>query len=439
MTVDLTLDTGSPGAGRSAAAVQSFRAASESGATLMRRLARTERHRKVTALLLIAPLAAFLLFTFLLPIAGMLWRSVDDRDVARVMPRTVAALESWTATGLPDETTFAALATDLSSAARDGTIGQAAKRLNYDLNGFRNLAATTARKLPQSGVTTGVGTPGTKEMLIGLDRRWGERDTWAAIRRASGPVTAFYLLSAIDLKRDAANSVIAAPANIAIYREVLARTFTISLVVTLVCLVLGFPLAHLLATAPPNVANLLMILILLPFWTSLLVRTMAWIVLLQNQGVVNGALLHLGLIDHPVRMIFNRFGVYVAMIHVLLPFMVLPIYSVMQAISPAYMRAALSLGARPSVAFTRVYLPLTLPGVGAGCLLVFILALGYYITPALVGGAADQMISYFIAFYTTDTVNWGMASALGAVLLTSTLLLYCVYQRLVGANAMRLG
>jgi putative spermidine/putrescine transport system permease protein len=413
----------------------------------MRRLARADRYRKITALLLIAPLAGFLLFTFLVPICGMLWRSVDDRDVARVMPRTVAAIGSWSGDGVPGEAEFAALATDLATASRDGTIGQAAKRLNYDLNGFRTLMAVTARKLTRAGAAGGigeaapadVGAVGAKEAMIRIDSRWGEPDIWAAIRRASGPVTAYYLLSAIDLKRNASDSIVAAPPNIAIYREVLARTFGISLVVTLVCLVLGFPVAHLLATAQPNVANLLLILVLLPFWTSLLVRSMAWIVLLQNQGVVNGLLLHLGLIDHPVRLIFNRFGVYVAMIHVLLPFMVLPIYSVMRGISPVYMRAALSLGARPGEAFVRVYLPLTLPGVGAGCLLVFILALGYYITPALVGGAADQMISYFIAFYTTDTVNWGMASALGAVLLTSTLLLYGIYQRVVGANGMRLG
>jgi putative spermidine/putrescine transport system permease protein len=436
MTVELTLDQ--PEGSRFPQPVQSPEAHGASGPTLMRRLARADRHRKITALLLIAPLAGFLLFTFLLPIGGMLWRSVDDRDVARVMPRTVAAIGSWSGNGLPDEATFAALAADLTTASRDGTIGQAAKRLNYDVNGFRTLMAATVRKLPTADATD-LGEAGAKEALIRIDHRWGEPNIWAAIRRASGPVTAYYLLSAIDLKRDASNHIVAAPPNIAIYREVLARTFAISLVVTLVCLVLGFPLAHLLATARPNVANLLLILVLLPFWTSLLVRTMAWIVLLQNQGVVNGLLLDLGLIDHPVRMIFNRFGVYIAMIHVLLPFMILPVYSVMQGISPAYMRAALSLGARPGVAFVRVYLPLTLPGIGAGCLLVFILALGYYITPALVGGAADQMISYFIAFYTTDTVNWGMASALGAVLLASTLLLYGVYQRLVGANGVRLG
>jgi putative spermidine/putrescine transport system permease protein len=405
----------------------------ESGPALRKQLARNERRRGVSAFLLIAPLLVFLLLTFLLPLAGMLWRSVEDHDVARVLPHTVVALGSWSGDGLPDEGAYAALEADVAAATEAGTLAQAAKRLNYDMNGFRTLLATTARKLPATGAT------GAKEALVRIDRRWGERDTWAAINRASGPVTSFYLLSALDLKRDASGRVIAAPENAAIYRTVLARTFTVSAVVTLFCVILGFPLAYLLATVRPNISNLLMILVLLPFWTSLLVRTTAWIVLLQNQGIVNGALLHLEIIDHPLRLIFNRFGVYVAMTHVLLPFMVLPLYSVMQAIPPAYMRAALSLGAPPSVAFIRVYLPLTLPGVGAGCLLVFILAIGYYITPALVGGAADQMISYFIAFYTTDTVNWGMASALGAVLLAATLLLYGIYHRLFGGDGMRLG
>ena len=411
----------------------SLAAVSESGPSLRHQLALTERRRTIMAVLLIAPLIGFLVFTFLVPIGGMLLRSVEDRDVGRVMPQTVVAIGSWNGKGLPDEATYAALAADLAKAEQAGTLGQAAKRLNYDVNGFRTLMAKTAHRLPQGG------SGSIKEALIRIDRRWAEPDTWAAIKHASGPLTAFYLLSAVDLKQSATGGIIAAPENTAIYREVLLRTFTVSLVVTLLCLALGFPLAHLLATASPNIANLLMILVLLPFWTSLLVRTTAWIVLLQNEGIVNQALMYLGVIDHPVRLIYNRFGVYVAMTHVLLPFMVLPLYGVMQGIQPAYMRAALSLGASPRVAFTRVYLPLTLPGVGAGCLLVFILALGYYITPALVGGAADQMISYFIAFYTTDTINWGMASALGAVLLVSTLVLYSVYQRLVGSEGMRLG
>ena len=135
---------------------------------------------------------------------------------------------------------------------------------------------------------------------------------------------------------------------------------------------------------------------------------------------------------------YNRFGVYVAMTHILLPFMVLPLYSVMRGIPPQYMRAAASLGARPLRAFLRVYLPQTVPGIGAGCLLVFILAIGYYITPALIGGINDQMVSYFVAFFTNQTVNWGMASALGTVLLIVTLLLFALYARLVGIDRLRL-
>jgi putative spermidine/putrescine transport system permease protein len=200
---------------------------------------------------------------------------------------------------------------------------------------------------------------------------------------------------------------------------VFARTFTISFGVTALCLILGFPVAYLLATLPAGRSNLLMIFVLLPFWTSLLVRTCAWIVLLQREGVVNNSLRWMGIVDEPLRLIYNRFGVYVAMTHVLLPFMILPLYSSMKAISPAYMRAAASLGASPVTAFLRVYLPQTLPGIGAGCLLVCILALGYSITPAL------------IALYTTETVNWGLASALGAVLLLATLLLAAVYGNLV--------
>jgi putative spermidine/putrescine transport system permease protein len=181
-----------------------------------------------------------------------------------------------------------------------------------------------------------------------------------------------------------------------------------------------------------------MILVLLPFWTSLLVRTTAWVVLLQNKGIVNDSLIALGILQEPTQLIYNRIGVYVAMTHVLLPFMILPLYSVMRGISPSFVRAARSLGAPPTTAFLRVYLPQCLPGIGAGCLLVFVLALGYYITPALVGGAGDQMIAYFIAFYTTATINWGLASALGVVLLVATLMLCATYNKLVGFDRVAL-
>ena len=241
------------------------------------------------------------------------------------------------------------------------------------------------------------------------------------------------------MRRDADNEVIGAPSEQRVFRAVLGRTLWIAGVVTLVCLVLGYPVALVIARQPPQRAAILIFLVLLPFWTSLLVRTVAWVVLLQKEGVLNSMLLSLSIVNEPLKMIYNRFAVYVAMIHVLLPFMVLPLYSVMRSISPTYLRAASSLGATPWTAFRRVYMPQTLPGIAAGCLMVFIQALGYYITPALVGGADDQMISYFIAFYASKTVNWGMAAALSLMLLAATLLLYAVYNRLVGIEKMRLG
>ncbi|WP_298375332.1 ABC transporter permease [Azospirillum sp.] len=392
---------------------------------LKRRLRRAERARQLRALGLVLPLFLFLLFTFVIPIAGMIWRSVDDWEVPQVLPHTVAALSDWNGQDLPSETAFAALAGDLQAARAAGTVAVAAKRLNYVVNGSRTVLTSTARNLKTAP------EPGTaKATLIGLNPAWGERATWAAIKSASGPVTAYYLLGAVDLTRDVNGAIVATPEDQAIYRDVFARTFSIGFGVTALCLLLGFPVAYLLANLPTAQSNMLMIFVLLPFWTSLLVRTCAWIVILQGEGIVNGSLQWLGVIDEPLRLIYNRFGVYMAMTHVLLPFMILPLYSVMRSISPAYMRAAASLGAPPATAFLRIYLPQTIPGIGAGCLLVFILAIGYYITPALVGGAGDQMISAFIAFYTTETVNWGLASALGAVLLLSTLVLALVYGKL---------
>ena len=309
----------------------------------------------------------------------------------------------------------------------------AAKRLAYDLPGFRSLLLAAGRNLPDAPEGS------WRETLIGLDPRWGETATWAAIQRAAAPWTPLYLLAALDRQQDAAGQIVRAPPEQAIYVDILLRTFWIGFVVMTFCLVLGYPLAYKLASLPPRISNLLLILVLLPFWTSLLVRTAAWVVLLQREGPVNGLLQALRIADQPLQLVYNRFGLYVAMTHILLPFMVLPLYSVMRGIPPQYMRAAASLGARPLRAFLRIYLPQTVPGIGAGCLLVFILAIGYYITPALVGGANDQMISYFVAFFTNQTVNWGMASALGAVLLIATLVLFVVYARLVGIDRLKLG
>ena len=400
---------------------------------LRRALARSGRAERWRAALLVLPLFLFLLASFIVPIGAMLARGFVDSDVAHILPRVSAELRHWDGRELPPDGAFAALVEDLRAAREAGTLASAATRLNYDIAGFRTLLVTSGRR-----VASEPATDSPRAALLAIDPKWGDRETWAAIRRAGGPVTDFYLLAALDLRRDADDALASAPPDQAVFRNVLARTLWIAAVVTLVCLVLGYPVALFIARQPPQRAALLLFLVLLPFWTSLLVRTVAWVVLLQRQGILNNLLLSLGIVHDPLRMIFNRFAVYVAMVHVLLPFMVLPLFAVMKGISPSYERAAASLGAAPFTAFRRVYLPQTLPGVAAGCLMVFIQALGYYITPALVGGADDQMISYFIAFYASRTVNWGMAAALSIMLLAATLVLYAVYNRMIGLDKLRM-
>jgi putative spermidine/putrescine transport system permease protein len=414
-------------------ATSSIASGSASATSLRRALARSARKEQLRAVALVLPLFVFLLATFIVPIGAMLGRAIFDSEIAQILPRVTAELARWDARELPPDSTYAALVADVLAAREAGTLASAATRLNYDVPGFRSLLFATGRRAAAE--------PGAspRELVAGVDPKWNDLETWAAIRRAAGPATDFYLLAALDLRRDASEAITGAPPEQAVFRNVLGRTLWISGIVTLACLVLGYPVAYFIARQSTSVAAVLLFLVLLPFWTSLLVRTVAWVVLLQREGILNNLFISLGFVNEPIRMIFNRFAVYVAMVHVLLPFMVLPLYAVMKGISPSYLRAASSLGAAPFTAFRRVYLPQTLPGVGAGCLMVFIQALGYYITPALVGGADDQMISYFIAFYASKTVNWGMAAALSIMLLTATLALYAVYDRMVGIDKMRLG
>lgn len=400
---------------------------------LKAKLRRAERMKKLRAFGLVAPLLLFILVSFVAPITDMLRRSVQDTELSEVWPQTTKAMSGWTERSqVPDSAIFTTLAGELRSSFKDKSLSTAARRLNYAVDNGRSLVFGTARKLPDQ-------SDDWKATLIAIDARWGSVDTWQAINQASGPFTSFFLLKAVDLEQKANGDLVSVDPDSAIYVDILIRTFTVAFAVTVLSVLLGFPVAYLLANLPAKSANLLMILVLLPFWTSLLVRTAAWVVLLQEQGLVNEALQWIGVIDSPMRLIYNRIGVYIAMTHVLLPFMIMPMYAVMKGIKPHFMRAAVSLGARPTTAFIRVYLPMTLPGIAAGALLVFIMALGYYVTPALIGGAADQMISYFIAYYTSGSVNWGLASALGAVLLAVTMILYAIYNRLVGISNMKLG
>ena len=384
---------------------------------------------------LVAPLALFIGVTFLAPLVTMLVRSVHDPVVAAALPDTLAALRAWDGAGAPPEAAFAAAARELTAAREQRTLGQIATRVNRVQGGLRSVITRSVRRL------RGVEADARPAALAAADPAWGEASTWRALQRAGQRWTLRHYLNAVDRDRAADGSVVRQPEERRIYLQLYRRTLLVSLAVTALCLLLGYPLAYLIAQAPPRRAALLLVAVLLPFWTSLLVRTTAWIVLLQTQGVINDLLVGLGLLgdDGRLALVYNMTGTLIAMTHVLLPFMVLSLYSVMRTINPWYLRAAASLGAGPVQAFRRVYWPQSLPGVGAGSLLVFIMALGYYITPALVGGRSGQLISNLIAYHMQESLNWGLAAALGAILLLCVLLLYVVYDRLVGINRLRLG
>ncbi len=406
------------------------------GTPLKRRIAQAQRRARLRAFLLVAPLLLFIGLTFIAPIAEMLSRSVDNRIVPDNMPRTVAALEDWDAGRgeLPPDAAFAALAQDMRDMVAALTHTRVGQRLNYEAAGFSSLFRRTGRAVGRME-----GDP--RAGLIEADRAWGEVATWALIQRFSGPRTAGYFVAALDMTRTPEGDLVLKPENERIYLRLFVRTLVMSLMVTCFTLLLGYPIAYLLASLPLRSANLLMILVLLPFWTSLLVRTSAWIVLLQQNGVINDMLVWVGLVadDNRLRMMFNETGSIIAMTHILLPFMILPLYSVMKTIPPSYVRAAKSLGATNWTAFWRVYFPQSVPGVGAGAILVFILAIGYYITPELVGGATGVFISNRIAFHISSSLNWGLAAALASLLLAVVLILYWTYDRMVGIDNVKLG
>jgi len=404
------------------------------GTPLKQRLQKTLLRRKLIAVGLVLPLGAFVFFTFLFPIFMMLFRSVENPVVHENLPQTVAVLESWNGEDVPGEEAFAALVADLITARKSKQIGRVATRMNFETSGVRSVFTSTARKAKKM-------KPPFKEAMIKANPLWGERKMWVTIKRMGQPFTATQYLAALDMKFDVDNNIVMQDEDRQIYVQIFGRTLWISFLVAALCFLLGYPVAYLLATLPLKYSNLLMIMVLLPFWTSLLVRTTSWIVLLQTNGVINDLLVWSGIIDEAnrIQMIYNQMGTVIAMTHILLPFMILPLYSVMKTIPPSYMRAALSLGANPVRAFFRVYAPQTVPGIGAGALLVFILSIGYYITPALVGGRTGQMISNFIAFHMQKSLNWGLAAALSGILLIGVLFLYWVYSKIVGVDNMKLG
>ncbi len=393
------------------------------------------RRAQLRSLGLVAPLVIYIGVTFLAPLGTMLTRSIYDPVVANVLPETLELLENWDGQSLPSEDIFATAAQEIKRAEAERTLGQVAARVNRIQGGLRSVFTQTARELRR------IEEGPWQENMVGIDSIWADLGTWYTIQITGERFTRRHYESALDLQRLPDGSLTPQPMERRIYLKLFWRTLLVSMMVTLLCLILGYPIAHLIANSPENRMNWLLILVLIPFWTSLLVRTTSWIVLLQTQGVFNDLLVALGLISEEGRlaMVYNMTGTIIAMTHVLLPFMVLPLYSVMRGIPPTYMHAAASLGASPLQAFLRVYWPQSLPGVGAGGLLVFILAIGFFITPALVGGSEGQLISNMIAYHMQTSLNWGLAAALGGVLLVGVILLYLLYDRLVGIERMGLG
>ena len=409
------------------------------GKPLKRSLAIALRRQKIRALLLISPLLIFVLFTFLFPIASMLFRSVENDIVSEILPETVVALYSWDAESdeLPDEIVYSAFAGDLQRAAKAKDHTRVGLRLNYEKSGMASLFKKTARQVKKWDLEADTSF---KAKLIETHKGWADIAVWQTLKTHSARYTSGYFLNSIDMRKTVSGPEFQ-PEDRQILVTLFKRTLIISLVITMSCILLSYPVAWLLANLPMRQANLLMILVLLPFWTSLLVRTSAWKVMLQQQGVINDLLVALGMIEETGRLalINNQLGTVIAMTHILLPFMILPMYSVMQSIPPTYLRAAKSLGATNWTAFWRIYFPQSVPGIGAGSILVFILSIGYYITPEIVGGNKGVFISNRIAYHIFQSMNWGLAAALGTILLVAVLILYWAYDKIVGIDNVKLG
>jgi putative spermidine/putrescine transport system permease protein len=403
------------------------------GRPLKEALARAQSAAKRRAFMLVLPLLAFILITFVWPIVEVLQQSAYNPRFSANMPGITQWFRDNPVGTEPDEAAYAILAADLTAAAAAKTVAVAGERVNYALSGTRSLFTSTGRKAKDL-------QPPYREALLALDPQWGDPELWGVMRQASHAVTADFYLAALDLERAPDGAIQRVDERQRVYVNLFLRTFALSAVITAICLILGYPVAFLLSTLPVRTSSLLLILVLLPFWTSLLVRTTSWIVLLQGKGVINNLLVWAGFVSEDGRLaMINLTGTIVAMTHILLPFMILPLFSVMKPIPPSYVRAARSLGATSWTAFRRVYLPQTIPGIGAGGLLVFILSVGYYITPALVGGADGQLISNLIAFHVNKSNNWSLAAALATLLLLAILLLYWLYDKLVGIDKLKLG
>ncbi len=404
------------------------------GIPLKKKLSRALFQSRLRAFGLVTPLLLLIVLGFIFPILVFLTRGVYNDTFEKYMVNLTPLIQDWDGVSEPTEEMFEALVMDLRIIKKDKTIGKVATRANREFSGSRSLILSSGRKAKKLQAPY-------KESLIALKEKWGDINVWKALKITSKSLTPGFVASALDMKYTADGRFEMKPDERRIHLKLFLRTLEMSLIVVLAGLVLGYPVAFLLAGLPIRTANLLLIFVLLPFWTSLLVRTTAWIAMLQGQGVLNDLSVVFGLATEEDRfsLIYNKTGTLISMTHILLPFMILPLYSVMKTIPATYVKAAKSMGATNWTAFWRIYFPQTIPGIGAGGILVFILAISFYITPALIGGQDGTMISNFIDFHMRKTLNWSLAAAMGGVLLVLVLFLYWIYDRVVGIDNMKLG
>ena len=396
-----------------------------------------DRKEKLKAFALVSPLLLFVLVFFITPICIILIKGIYNPKIKTLLPNTVVSMQTYKYQNVfPKDETIKILLSELKVLAKERNSGILSEELNRMVPGFGSVIKKTSRKIKKIDIEN---IESYKDFLLNISKRWENPKYWMTIKRANDGFTLSYVLSALDLEFNIEGKIVQKDESLRIYLPILLKTLYMAFLITLITMILAYPTSYYLASLPKSKANLLMIFILLPFWTSILVRIVSWITLLQQKGVANDVMMYFNIINQPLDMMFNQFATIVTMTHILLPFMILPLYGSMRSVDQTYIRASSSLGANPFTTFFKVYFPLTVPGLSAGAILVFIISVGYYITPALVGGIDGQMISNMIEFHMRTSNNWELASAMGGILLIITITLYWVYDKLVGVNSLKLG
>lgn len=360
------------------------------------------------------PLLAFLIVFFVIPLGVVFQQAITDRTIGQALPNTLRALETWNGETAPDNSAYAALASDLRELDGRRQVGVLAQRIGHEVTGGQQLLSRTARRIVRQDEAQA-----DRASFVAIDPIWAQPEIWQVIKDGGSSTTALYLKWATGLlvKYDPSG---ASENQGYDFPGILARTLLISIMVTAVTVILGYPVAYVIAENPGRLGKGLLLAVLLPFWTSLLVRSMSWVVLLQGNGEVVEILRWLGLLGAEDQILYSRAATIIAMTQIQLPFTILPMLGVMRSIPRTHVRAARSLGAGPIYAHIAVYMPQAAPGIAAGAMITFILCLGFYITPALVGGVNDQMVSFFVARFINEELNWNLAAALSITLLAVT-------------------